>query len=417
MVNFHYFVVVLILLILFSAFFSAAETGLMAINRYRLRHLARKGNLSAKLVAQLLERPDRLLSMILIGNTLCNVMASAVATILATHYLSDLGVVFATLGLTLVLLIFSEITPKTLAAWHPQKVAFATALPLKFLLTVFYPFVWLVTGLANGILRMLRIRPPKSSHEALTAEELRTVVREASGKIISSHQQILLRVLELEQMTVEDVMVPRNDINGIDLAEDWHTILQQLINTEHAYLPVYRDHIDHVLGILSLRKVLPSLAQPNFNKEQLIALMSEVYFIPEVTRLNRQLLNFQKEQKSIGLVVDEYGDIEGLVTLQDILEEIIGGFTPDADIAEAVQLQADGSYIVDGNINLRDLNRVTGWHLPTDGPKTLSGLIIEYLEMIPTAAIALRLGGYLMEVLDVQENTIRTVQIWPAVLH
>lgn len=407
-------IILLILLILLSAFFSGSETGMMALNRYRLRHLARKGDPAAKRTAKLLERPDRLLGIILLGNTFANVFASAVATIIAVHYLGDLGVLISTIALTFVLLIFAETTPKTLAALRPQRVAFPASLPLKILLVILYPLVWFINGVANGVLRLFRIKVKGHMIEPLTAEELRSVVREASGKISSNYQQILLRVLSLGQITVEDVMVPRNEIYGIDITDDWDKILKQLTESEHTKIPIYRENIDQVIGMLNLRSLIGQLPKRELTKDRLVKLAKEVYFIPEVTLINRQLLNFQKENRRIGLVIDEYGDIQGLVSIQDIIEEIVGEFAIDIDdVACLVQRQEDGSYLVDGRISLRDLNRLTDWELPIEGPKTLSGLVIEHLEMIPTSGMALRLVGYPMEVIKVSGNTIRLVKVWP----
>lgn len=413
-INISTLITILVILILISAFFSGAETGMMSLNRYRLRHLARKGNLTAKRVMQLLQRPDRLLGVILIGNTFANILASAVATIIAAHYFGDLGIFVSTIALSFIVLIFSEITPKTLAALHPQGVAFPCSMPLKIFLIVLYPLVWFSNGIANGILRLFRVRVNEHKLEQLSVEELRTVVREASGKISSSHQQMLLSVLELEQATVDDVMVPRNEIEGIDITEDLEVIVHELLRTSYEYLPVYREDIDQVIGMLDLRSIVPLLRTNELTKERILSVIEEVYYIPEMTFLSHQLLNFQNENKSIGLVIDEYGDIQGLVKMQDILEEIVGQFAVDVAGTESlIQKQKDGSYLVDGAINIRDLNRIAHWNLPTTGPRTLSGLIIEYLEIIPNTEIALRLAGYPMEVLKVSGNKIQLVQVWP----
>lgn len=412
----HILSLLLLLLFLLAAFFSAAETGMMAINRYRLRHLARKGNTGAKRVKLLLERPDRLLGMILTGSTLANILLASIATILVARNFGDLSVTLAPFILTILVLIFAETAPKTFAALYPQRVAFATAWLLQILLQVFYPLVWFVNHVSNGVLRLFGVNFKNRQTEALSIEELRTVVREASGKISSSHQQMLLQILELEKMTVEDVMVPRNQIVGIDLNDDIETIIPQLKNSRHAYLPLYRESIDHVVGIINMRKLLATLANPSFKKDTLVQLAEEVYFIPEISLLNQQLLNFQRQRKTIGLVVDEYGDIEGLVTLQDILEEIVGEFAlEEATFGQdnRAKKQKDGSFIVDGGINIRELNRATHWEFPADGPKTLSGLIIEYLETIPASGVSLQFEGYRLEVLKVSDNKIKQVRVWP----
>ncbi len=406
--------IILGVLILVSAFFSGSETAMMAINRYRLRHLARKGQVSAVRVARLLQRPDRLLGVILIGNTFANILASAVATVIAVHYLGDVGVIVATLLLTFVVLVLAETLPKTLSALHPQPIAFFASAILRVLLMAFYPLVWVVNGLSNGVLRLLRVRVVPHKVEQLSADELRTVVLEASGKISGAHQQMLLRILELEQATVDAVMVPRNEIQGVDLSKPWLQNAKQLFASDYQYLPVYREEIDHVLGMLNIQKIIPLLHEDGFDEKRLVGLLDDIYYVPEVTLINHQLLNFQQENQSIGLVVDEYGDIQGLVTLQDILEEIVGQFATDvADTERLLRQQKDGSYLVDGAISIRDLNRMTCWDFPTHGPRTLSGLIIETLEMIPTGEVGLRIVGYPLEVMKVSDNKIRLVRVLP----
>ncbi|WP_264770624.1 HlyC/CorC family transporter [Coxiella burnetii] len=412
-VDVEYLSILLVLLIFLSAFFSGSETGMMALNRYRLRHLARKGHVKAQRVVTLLKRPDRLLGVILIGNTFANILASAVATVIAVHYLGDLGVIISTVILTFLILVFAETTPKTLAALYPQRVAFPASLPLQILLRVFYPLVWLVNTIANAFLRIFGVKVSVQGTEVVSAEELRSIVREVIGKGLSGYQQMLLRVLNLGQMTVEDVMVPRNRIHGIDIRDDWHKIVEVLLTSEHDYLPIYRENIDRVIGLLNLRRVMQLLSQQQLTKEKLVKVAEEVYFIPEVTLLNQQLLNFRERNKTVGLVVDEYGDIEGLVTLRDILEEVVGEFATGIDGATSlVQFQKEGSYLIDARISVRDLNRIMQWDLPIKGPKTLSGLIIEDLESIPIVGICIRLSGYPMEIVKVSRNAVRLVKVW-----
>lgn len=387
---------------------------MMAINRYRLRHLARKGQANAKRVLKLLRRPDRLLGVVLIGNTFTNVFASVVTTVIVVRYFGTGALIISTIALTFIILVFAEALPKTFGALHPQRAAFSASLPLQILLTILFPVVWLVNSIANGVLRLAGVKLKSSTIEALNAEELRTVVREATGKISSSYQQMLLQILNLGQLTVEDAMVPRHRIQGIDLTDTWENIYQQLATTLHEFLPLYRESIDHVVGILNMRKLTALIWRGELTQDNMVAQAEEVYFVPEITSLNQQLLNFQQENRSIGLVVDEYGDIQGLVTLQDIIEEIVGEFALEIkDMARLVVKQKDNSYLVDGRIAIRDLNRLTQWELPTDGPKTLSGLVIEYLEVIPPGNVGLRIAGYPMEVIKVSGNTIRTIQIWP----
>ncbi|ABS76915.1 HlyC/CorC family transporter [Coxiella burnetii] len=413
-VDVEYLGILLVLLIFLSAFFSGSETGMMALNRYRLRHLARKGHVKAQRVVTLLKRPDRLLGVILIGNTFANILASAVATVIAVHYLGDLGVIISTVILTFLILVFAETTPKTLAALYPQRVAFPASVPLQILLRVFYPLVWLVNTIANAFLRIFGVKVSVQGTEVVSAEELRSIVREVTGKGLSGYQQMLLRVLNLGQMTVEDVMVPRNRIHGIDIRDDWHKIVEVLLTSEHDYLPIYRENIDRVIGLLNLRRVMQLLSQQQLTKEKLVKVAEEVYFIPEVTLLNQQLLNFRERNKTVGLVVDEYGDIEGLVTLRDILEEVVGEFATGIDGATSlVQFQKEGSYLIDARISVRDLNRIMQWDLPIKGPKTLSGLIIEDLESIPIVGICIRLSGYPMEIVKVSRNAVRLVKVWP----
>lgn len=404
----------LVFLIILSSFFSGSETGMMSLNRYRLRHLARKGSRSAQQVVKLLERPDRLLGVILLGNTFANILASATATILAVQYFGEAGVLVVTVGLTLIILIFAEAAPKTFAAIHPLRFAFFSAFALRWLLRILYPLVFVINIVANSFLRLFGIHVHRSSVEALSAEELRTVVNEASGKISSNYQQMLLRILDLEQVSVDDIMVPRSEIVGINLEDTWEDILKQLRHCPHEIIPLYHDSIDSVVGVLNLRKALVSMQQQTFDKNLMIKLAEKTYFVPEGALLSKQLLNFQQEQKTVGLVVDEYGDIQGLISLQDILEEIVGEFSLDVeDALRLMKHQKDGSYLVSGNISVRELNRMTGWELPTDGPRTLSGLIIEYLETIPAAGVAARVEGYPMEVVQVSGNRIRQVRVWP----
>jgi Mg2+/Co2+ transporter CorB len=406
--------IVLACLIVVSAFFSGAETAMMALNRYRLRHRARKGDRGAARVMKLLERPDRLLGIVLLGNQFANIFASSIATIICIHYFGDIGVIIATVALTFIILIFAETAPKTVAFLYPMRFAFPASWILKGLLFFFYPVVWVINMLANGILFCFGVRVNRGKFEPLSREELRTLVIEGGNSASASkYQQLLLRVLDLEKVTVEDVMVPRSDIHGIDLTDDWSIILNQLRNAEHAYMPIFEESIDQVKGVLRLRKLI-EVRDEELTIEKLLHYANEVYFVPEVALLNRQLVNFQNEQEHFGLVVDEYGEIQGLVTLQDVLEEIVGEFSEDDDsLTKLVRPQRDGSYIVEGNINIRELNRITQWELSTDGPKTLSGLITNYLEMIPPASVACRIDGYPMEVIKANEHTIQLVQVWP----
>ncbi len=406
---------ILFLLILLSAFFSGSETGLISLNRYRLRHLAKDGNAGAARASELLKRPDRLIGLILLGNNFVNILASSIATIIALRLIGDDGIMVATLLLTVVVLIFAEITPKTLAALHPERFAFPATLLLRPLLRALFPVVWLLNTIPNALLRIIGISQEDMDSHNISSEELRTVVNEAGAMIPQRHQKMLLSILDLEKVTVEDIMVPRSEIVGIDLEDDWETIEKQLRTSQHTRLPVFRGDIDNVQGFIHLRNVLALRRQQELSKEDLESLIRETYFIPEGTALNTQLLHFQRQRRRIGLVVDEYGDIQGLVTLDDILEEIVGEFTTDpATSSKDIHPQEDGTFLVDGSANIRELNRIMHWDLPTDGPKTLNGMITEYLETIPEAGTSLLLEGYPIEILQTSSNTVKTVRIDPS---
>ncbi|EKE84289.1 HlyC/CorC family transporter [Idiomarina xiamenensis] len=410
--------IILAVLLLMSAYFSGSETGMMSVNRYRLRHLAQQQNRSALRVQSLLDRPDRLIGLILIGNNLVNIAASSIATILCLRWFGDAGIVVATFGLTLVILIFAEVTPKTIAAMYPERVAFPSSLLLKWLLKLCYPLVSFVNMITNGFMRLLGIRPSQTQGaEALSSEELRTVVNEAGSLIPSSHQEMLLSILDLEKVAVEDVMVPRADIIGIDINNDWKVIVKQLSQGQHTRLLLYRGDIDDAIGFLHARDIMRLMSKNQFeaDKSILVRAARDIYFIPEGTPLNVQLLKFQRNKERIGLVVDEYGDIQGLVTLEDILEEIVGDFTTSMSPtpSEIVHPQPDGSYLIEGSANIRELNKEMNWELPTDGPKTVSGLIIEQLGDIPQVNMSVRLAGYPIEIIDVSDNTIKMARIQP----
>jgi len=404
----------LIFLILLSAFFSGSETGLISLNRYRLRHLAKAKHPGATRANRLLERPDRLIGLILLGNNFVNILASSIVTLIALELMGEAGIAVAAILLTVVILIFAEVTPKTLAALHPERIAFPASYVLGPLLWLLYPLVWVINGIANGLLRLLGVAPAAADAQHLSTEELRTVVNEAGALIPRRHQKMLLNILDLEKVTVEDIMVPRNEVFAIDLADEWSTIVKQLTASQHTRIPVCREGIDHVVGILHIRNVLPLLTREDFGKDALNDILREPYFVPEGTPLNQQLLNFQRQKRRIGLVVDEYGDIQGLVTLEDILEEIVGEFTtaPSTTVRD-VYPQEDGSFLVDGGANIRELNRTLHWQLPTDGPKTLNGLILEYLETIPEPGTSLRLAGYPLDIMQTTGNAVKIARIDP----
>ncbi|MCH8503758.1 MAG: HlyC/CorC family transporter [Ectothiorhodospiraceae bacterium] len=406
--------IILGLLIVLSGFFSSSETALMTLNRYRLRHLAKAGHRSARLAARLLERPDRLIGVILLGNNFVNILAASLATVIALRLYGEGAIGAASLLLTLVILLFAAVAPKTFAALHPERLAFPFSWPLAGLLKVLYPIVWMTNGIANQLLKLTGVDIEHRGAESLSREELRTVVNEAGSMIPRRHQKMLLNILDLEKANVEDIMVPRSEIVGIDLEDSWEDIVSQLGNTQHTRIPIYRGSIDDVLGVLHMRKVIPDLIKGKLDREQLEARMKAPYFVPEGTRLHTQLMNFQRSKRRIGMVVDEYGDIMGLVTLEDILEEIVGEFTTDpAAGSRHLRPQEDGSYLAQGGISVRELNRVLDWRLPTDGPKTLNGLVLEHLQAIPEPGTSVKIHGYPVTIVQTQDNKVKTAEIRP----
>jgi Mg2+/Co2+ transporter CorB len=401
----------LVTLLFLSAFFSGSETALMSLNRYQLRHKAREGHRGAVLAEKLLKRPDRLIGLILLGNNLANFSMVAVVTLMAVQIGGEPAVAIATGFLTLIVLIFAEAAPKTLAALHPEKLAFPASIIYYPLLKITYPIVWLTNLASNGVLWLLGVRGTDARSHSLTREELRTLVYETGSRISSRYRQMLISILDLEKVTVDDVMVPHNEIIDIDLEDAPDNIERTITGSQHTRLPVYRDSIDQVIGVLHMRR-LANLAKRSFDKEALIELLDEPYFVPEGTPLSTQLVQFQRRRKRIALVVDEYGDIQGIVTLEDILEEIVGEFTTDpADEDEDVIKEGANTWLVDGTANIRDLNRSQDWDLPTDGPKTINGLIIELLETIPAPRTCLKISGYPIEIIETDDNRIRTVRV------
>ena len=406
--------IVLIVLILLSAFFSGSETALMTLNRYRLKHLSDEGHRGAKLARRLLNRPDRLLGLILLGNNFVNILASAIATIIALRLYGEAGIAIATGLLTLTILIFAEVTPKTLAALKPEKVAFVAAYIYTPLLKILYPLVWLVNMFANRLLALVGVHVAEGKKDKLNADEFRAVVNEAKQIIPGQHSEMLLRILDLEKTSVEDIMIPRNEITGIDLTDDWNDIERQITHSQRTRVPVFHDSIDHTVGVIHLRKVLNLFARGELNLDSVKALIRKAYFIPAGTSLTRQLLNFQKKKRRSALVVDEYGSIQGLVTLEDILEEIVGRFTTDSPTRNFdIHTQKDGSFLVDGGSHIRDINRSMNWSLPQSGPKTLNGLILEHMEMIPEPGTSLLIDNYSIEIMRTSKNAVQSVRIMP----
>ncbi|MCP4001310.1 MAG: HlyC/CorC family transporter [Gammaproteobacteria bacterium] len=405
---------ILFFLLIFSAFFSGTETALMALNHYRLKHKARSGHRGARLAEKLLKRPDRLITLILFGNNLVNFTAAALVSYLTLRIGGPAAAAAGTFIFTLVVLIFAEVTPKTLAALHPEKLAFPAAYIYYPILKVAFPLIWSINLISNALLRLFGIDPDNADKDNLTIEELRVLVDESGTLIPRKRHRMLQGILELEDMTVDDVMVPHIEIKGINLDDDWDTILSTIRNSQYTRLPIFRDSIDNVAGILDLRHLIRTEGLASFKSAQLQQLMDEPYFIPEGTSLHRQLMQFQYNKKRAALIVDEYGDIQGLVTLEDILKEIVGEFTSDTGPTHADVTTDEKNphcYLVDASANIRSLNRMMNWHLPIDEAKTINGLILEELEDIPETGTGLQLGDYNVEILQTSDNAINLVRI------
>lgn len=406
--------VLLLLLLFLSAFFSGSETALMRVNRYRLASQAKRGHRGAKLATRLLNKPDKLIGLILLGNNVVNIATTLLAgSIMVNRF--GLHEAIVVVILTPIILIFAELAPKTIAALKPESVAYPASFVYVPLLWLAYPFVWVINAIANGLLSLIGVSTEEESLTSLTSEELRVAVKEAGAMLPAARQTMLLRVLDLDSVTVEDIMIPRAEINGIDLDDDWNEIVTQIRLSPHTRLPVFRNEYETVEGVLHLRRVVPELLRDQLTPDALRAAMIPAHYAPEDTALNKQLLNFQNDRHRMALVVDEYGDVQGLITLGDLLAEIVGEFQDDP-IGEQPLLRdkGDGVYQVDGAAHVRDLNRALEWNLPTDGPKTLSGLIVELLETIPPPGTRASLHGHEFEVVHVRDNIVKTLNFYDA---
>lgn len=408
-----YLFAALAVLVLLSGFFSGSETSMMALNRYRLRHLAESKHRGAVRALSMLERPDRLIGIILLGNNLVNIFAASLATVIGLRLFGEAGIAVASLALTVIILIFGEVAPKTVAALFPERFAFPASFVLKPLLRLCYPVVWVLNAIANGLLRVLGFNMEEGGDSPLSREELRTVVREAGNLIPKRHQRMLLSILDLENFTVNDIMVPRAEITTIDLEDDFDEIYDMLDNCRHTRIPVCRGGLDNTVGMLHIRRLFRNLLEhEEITKEIIETSLTEPYFVPEDTPLHTQMVNFQRQRQRIGLVVDEYGVVLGLVTLEDTLEEIVGEFTTDMQsFVREIHPQDDGSYLIDASASIRDINRQLRWHLPTNGPKTLNGLILEHLESIPEAGTSMRIGEYAVEITATTESAVKTAKV------
>ena len=409
---------ILLLLLVCSAFFSGSETSMMAINRYRLNSLVRKGNRSAKLVNRLLGKVDKLLGSILLGNTLLNVVAAAVTNIIILRLFgqNDLAILLGTLAITFALLVFSEIMPKIIAASYPERIALPASYLLTPLITLFHPVVSVATALVKCVLWLLRIKiETDQSKQKMTLEELRGLVLDAEHFLPRKHQKMLLNLVDLERITVNDVMIPRNQIEALDINAEANELRQQIITCHHTLLPVYADTPSNIIGILHIKRAPALLQATTLDLTQLREILNEPYFIPSDTPLLKQLQQFQERHTRLGLVVDEYGELLGLVTLENILEEIVGEFTTQSPSQTGkFSRQEDGSILLEGSSSLRELNRKLGFHLPLDGAKTLNGLILEHLEDIPETGTSLKIAGYPIEVIQTQDRIVKVARIFPA---
>jgi len=408
--------IILGLMVILSALFSSSETGMMALNKYRLKHKVKQGHKGAIKAQKLLKKPDRLLGVILLGNNFVNIFASSIATIIAMRLMGEACIALAAGILTLVILIFAEVAPKTLAALYPEKIAFPAAYVLDPLLKLLSPLVWFVNFFANNFLRLfgVKVKHQDSDQHALSKEELQTLINEATGRLPKHYRSMLTGIMQLETITVEDVMIPKQDIYGIDVNEPLDTIVKRIMKSPFTRIPVYRDNMDdELIGIINLRKMLPILTKPNLSLKDIIKATRPGYFIPETTTLNIQLSKFNKHKRHMALIVDEYGNLQGLLTLEDLLEEIVGKFTTDnrEKIFNTIKTHKDGSITFDASEFIRDVNKTYQFDLPTDGPKTLNGLIQEELETLPAEGTCLKIGNYTIEVVETSNHAIEQIKL------
>lgn len=407
-----FWLLIVFFLMVFAAFFAATEIGMMSINRYRLRHLVKSGDRKAQLIMDQLGHPEKLLSSVLIGNTLTNIFASMAMTFVGHRLYAETGVVIAEIILTILLLVFAEMAPKTWAAHNPEKVSFAFIYPLRLMQWIFWPLGYMTTFLSHAVLSALGGGIEKTTREKLSYDELRAVMNEAEGLLRTEHQMMLLSLLDLERAQVEDVMIPLSEIVGIDITESWSEVLEQLMGMQHARIPLYRHSIDQLVGVVHIRHIMQMQLGGNLDLDNLISAAEEPLFIPAGTSLNLQILQFRAKRTRSGFVVNEYGDLLGLVTMEDILEEVVGEFTTDVnDLYQEIMPQENGEYVIDASVTLKQLYRVLGWEFPQIGPRTLSGLIIEHLGHIPPAECCLKMFDFHVTILRVEEQMIKTVRM------
>jgi Mg2+/Co2+ transporter CorB len=406
----------LVLLLILSAFFSSSETSMMAVNRYRLRTLVKAGHRGARLAEWLLAQTDKLLGVILLGNNLVNAAAASLVTIIAFRLFgqNELALTLSTVTVTFLILVFSEVTPKVLGASYPEKMAPAVSFVLAPMLKLFYPAVWFVNLFVQGLLRLMRLNPKAASANSMGVEELRTLLTESGAFLPAKHRDILVNLFDLEQITVDDVMRPRSQIEAIDMASEPDVLLRQLATSHHSRLPVYDGEPNNVVGVLHVRRALAHLRDEYLEMEAFRSWLREPYFVPSGTSLYNQLTQFQSNRQNMGLVVDEYGELLGLVTVEDILEEIVGEFAAlrPGEFSTAVRAE-DGSFMVEGAASLRELNRKLGLDFPLDGPRTLNGLLLECLESMPEPGVSVMIDGHAVEIIQVQDRMVKTARVAP----
>ena len=404
-------IIVLVILFLLSAFFSGSETALMSINKYKMRHQAKLNNKGAKAAKKLLENPDKVIGVILLGNNLTNILITQIATLISLRLYGDIGLAIATGLLTIFILIFAELTPKTIGEMHSEKIAYSSSLLFKPMLIILYPLVFLINFIANSIIKIMGLND-NTSKSSLTSDELKTVLSEASIKFPKPHLRMLESIIDLEKATVEDIMIPRSDIYGIDIGEDIATVVNNFKSTPYTRIPVYDDNIENLLGLIHIKNIAPMLASNSIDESEIKKLIKKPYYIVSGTSLYRQLLNFQKEKRRIGFIIDEYGDIQGLVTLVDILEEIVGDFTSDpANSEEIIPTDNENIFIIDGGAHVREINQILNINLDAKNAKTINGFILEHIENLPKINDIISIQGHTFKIIENLDNAIKTVHL------
>ncbi|MEL0102497.1 MAG: CNNM domain-containing protein [Gammaproteobacteria bacterium] len=404
-------ILILIILFLLSAFFSGSETALMSINKYKMRHQAKLNNKGAKAAKKLLENPDKIIGVILLGNNLTNILITQIATLISLRLYGDIGLAIATGFLTIFILIFAELTPKTIGEMHSEKIAYSSSLLYRPMLIVLYPLVFLINFIANSIIKLLGLKD-NISKSSLSSEELKTVLNESSLKFTKPHIKMLESIIDLEKATVEDIMIPRSDIYGIDIAEDIASVVKNFKNTLYTRIPIYEDNIENLLGLIHIKNIAPMLASKSIDESEIKKLIKKPYYIVSGTTLYRQLLNFQKEKRRIGFIIDEYGNIQGLVTLEDILEEIVGDFTSDPSSNEEIIVTDDKNvFIVDGGVHIREINQTLNINLTSNEAKTINGFILEHTENLPQINDIINIQGHTFKIIENLDNAVKTVHL------